>query len=136
MKLVEVNWEPTDRQLRQFGAAALIVLPLVAWWWGGANSRVFWAGATAGGAAGLLAIFRPAGLKAVFLGLSLITMPIGMIVAELAMLLVYGIAVLPIGLFFRLVGRDPLQRGLDRAAATYWEPRKPSPAPASYLRQW
>ena len=33
MKLVEVNWSPTDRQLRQFGTAALIALPLAAWWW-------------------------------------------------------------------------------------------------------
>ena len=136
MKLVEINWEPTDRQLRQFGTAALIVLPLAAWWWGGASSCVFWTGATAGGAAALLAILRPASLKAVFLGLSLLSMPIGMVMAELAMLLVYGIAVLPIGLFFRLVGRDPLQRGLDRSAATYWEPRKPPSGPASYLRQW
>ena len=49
-----------------------------------------------------------------FLGLGLVSVPVGMVVGEFAMLFVYGIAVLPIGLVFRLVGRDPLQRGFDR----------------------
>jgi hypothetical protein len=31
MKLVEINWKPSDRQLRQFGWMALAGLPLAGW---------------------------------------------------------------------------------------------------------
>ena len=35
MKLVEINWNPTDRQLRQFGMIALVALPALGWLWSG-----------------------------------------------------------------------------------------------------
>ena len=33
MKLVAINWNPSDRQLRQFGVMCLVVLPLLGWLW-------------------------------------------------------------------------------------------------------
>ena len=35
MKLAEVNWDPTIRQLRQFGAICPLALPSLGWLWGG-----------------------------------------------------------------------------------------------------
>jgi hypothetical protein len=38
----------------------------------------------------------------------------------------YGILT-PVGFVLRLQGKDPLTRGLDRSASTYWIKRKPEP---------
>jgi hypothetical protein len=46
-------------------------------------------------------------------------------------LIYYGMFT-PVGLAFRVAGRDPLHRKLDRAAKSYWQVRARSPA--SYLR--
>lgn len=135
MKLFEINWNPTPRQLRQFGAIAGLVLPLVAWRCGGAPV-VIGAWALAGAALAGLGWFVPRALRWPFLGLTLLALPIGLVVGELALLSIYFGVFLPIGLAFRLMRRDRLKLRLDRQAATYWE-RKPRPAgAASYYRQF
>jgi hypothetical protein len=50
-------------------------------------------------------------------------------------LLYYGMFT-PLALFFRLIGRDPLRRKIDRQAASYWEKFENTPTPASYFRQF
>ncbi len=52
----------------------------------------------------------------------------------IVMALVYGIAIVPIGLIWKLTGRDPLRLELDRAANSYWIPREDKPQ--SMLRQF
>ena len=141
MKLVEMNWNPGDRQLRQFGATALVVLPVLGWLWGGesataVNPTVLAVTASIGAVAAVAGWFWPRSLKHVFLGLTLITIPIGMVIGEVAMALIYYGMFVPLGLVFRCIGRDVLQLKYDRQATTYWQPRKQSTDDASYLRQW
>ena len=40
MKLVELNWNPTNRQLRQFAIICLFALPLAGWLWGGSRQAI------------------------------------------------------------------------------------------------
>ena len=47
-------------------------------------------------------------------------MLLGMVVAPLAMMLVYFVVVCPMGLALRVFGKDPLRRKIDRQADTYW----------------
>ena len=42
----------------------------------------------------------------------------------------------PLGLVFRLIGKDPLNRRFDRAAATYWSDPRPRRGKESYFRQF
>jgi hypothetical protein len=43
----------------------------------------------------------------------------------------------PVGLFMKLIGRDALERKLDRSAETYWKERPQEPVdPESYERQY
>ena len=77
----------------------------------------------------------PQTLRPLFIGLSLITIPIGAVVGELALLLIFFGLFLPLGLVFRLMGRDPLERTLDRSAATYWRRKKQPDSAARYYRQ-
>ncbi|MFN0054998.1 MAG: hypothetical protein ACKV0T_22735 [Planctomycetales bacterium] len=135
MKLVEINWNPTTRQLRQFGFIALAALPALGWLWSGGN----WTIVAGLGALGLvlagLAIVAPQGLKPVFLLFTIAAIPIGIVVGELAMLLIYFGVFLPISCVFRLTRRDSLQLRMDRNATTYWRPKAQPNGPASYFRQ-
>ena len=135
MKLVEMNWNPSDRQLRQFGVIALVALPLLGGLWGDWNPTTIGITAAIGAALAVVGWVYPRGLKPVFVGLTLVTIPIGLVVSELAMAVVFFGLIVPTGLVFRLVGRDALQRKLDREADSYWQPKKQPRDAAAYLRQ-
>ncbi len=47
-------------------------------------------------------------------------MLLGNIVSPVSMGLVYLVAFIPIGLLFKLLGKDPLQRGINSDASSYW----------------
>ena len=134
MKLVEMNWNPTERQLRQFGLIAMVALPLVGWLWGAAPA-VIGITAAAGAALAIVGWIWPPTIKPVFLALSLVAIPIGLVISELALALIFYGLFVPTGMIFRLIGRDALQRKFDRRATTYWQPKKHPTNAASYLRQ-
>lgn len=134
MKLVEMNWQPSARQLRQFGLVCLVALPLLGWIWGGSQQTIVGL-SLVGICLALAAVLRPPLLKPVFVGFSLAAIPIGLVVGEVAMLLIYFGVFLPIAVAFRLCRRDSLKREVNRSRTTYWE-SKPQPTHAgSYYRQ-
>ncbi len=135
MKLVEINWNPTDRQLRQFGMISLVALPLLGALWSGRNMTAMAVTAAIGAVLAVVGWLCPRGLKPVYIGLTLVTIPIGMVVSELAMAVVFFGLIVPTGLVFRLTGRDSMQRKLDREAGSYWQPKKQPRDAAAYLRQ-
>ena len=134
MALVELNWTPKDRQLRQFGVICLVALPLVGWLWGGGLQIVGWL-AAAGFTLAVAGLVVPKTLKPLFVLLSIVATPIGMLIGELAMLAIYFGVFLPIGLCFRLLKRDALRLKLNRDATTYWHAKKPPRGAPSYYRQ-
>lgn len=134
MSLVEINWHPTDRQLRQFGWIGLVALPAIGWLWGAGATTII-ALAAMGGLLAAAGQFFPAGLKPLFLALTVLATPIGMVVGELAMLMIYFLVFVPFGVVFKLLKRDALQRNFDRNLATYWQPKKAPSDVASYYRQ-
>ena len=136
MKLVKINWNPSDRQLRQFALIALAALPLLGWLWSAGNLTVTWVAAVVGAALAALGLLCPRVIKPVFLALSLLAVPIGMVVSEVALALVFYGLLLPMGIVFRFIGRDALQLKFNRQARTYWQRKKQPADAASYLRQW
>jgi hypothetical protein len=83
-----------------------------------------------------LALVYPRGLRPIFVSLALGAFPIGWVVSELALLVLFFAVVLPIGLILRALGHDPLDRRLDRQASSYWQRKKPPGGVASYFRRW
>ena len=134
MKLIEFNWQPTDRQLRQFGVICLFALPAIAWLWGGDNTLVINL-ALVGLLLGIVGVAVPSVLKPVFLALTIVGTPIGMVIGELAMLAIYFCVFLPFGLVFRLTKRDSLGLKLDQDCESYWQAKKQPATNASYYRQ-
>ena len=143
MKLIDLNWNPTDRQLRQFGVACLIFLLLIGWLTTGksrtleaANLPLLGGLVALGLVLAVVSWIKPRAIKPLFVGASLAAMPIGLVVGELALILIYFLVFTPMALIFRLIGRDALQRQLDRSAKSYCQP-KPQPRDAAcYYRQF
>ena len=134
MKLVEINWNPTNRQLRQFALICLFALPLVGWFWGLGLVVIAWL-AGVGLVLALAGIAVPKAIKPVFLALTILAAPIGLAAGEVAMLFIYFAVFVPIGVFFRLSKRDALQMNPDRERTTYWQPKKQPTSVADYYRQ-
>ena len=134
MKLIEFNWTPTDRQLRQFGVICLFALPALSWLWGGGTTIVV-SLAVVGLFLAVAGLAAPAVLKPVFLAFTIVTIPSGMVMGELAMRAIYFGVFLPLGLSLRIAKRDSLQLRLDQNKDSYWETKKQPSNIASYYRQ-
>jgi hypothetical protein len=142
--LVKMTWNPSKRQLRQFGACALLALPLLGWLvlgrtspagWTTAQTAVFGVFVGLGLLGGLLALLWPKALKPAFVALTLATMPIGIVVGELVLLLIYFAVFTPVALLFRLIGRDALERRFKPEQVSYWTPKTQATDVRQYFRQ-
>ncbi len=134
MALIDFNAQPTDRQLRQFGVICVSALPTITWLWTQNAVATGWAGGIGVLLCGL-GLLLPQLLKPVFVGLMIITMPIGMVVGELAMLLIYFGLFLPMAIVFRMIGRDSLQRRSGHNEKTFWQKRNPVSSIRKYYQQ-
>lgn len=146
-KLVEINWKPDEKTLRQFGVICFVALPLLGFvwsigqWWPNPLQlshehlvRVGWM-AGAGAALMVVGFVRPSLLKYVFIGLSVAALPIGFVVGEVMVLTIFFLVFLPVAVIFKLIGRDALDRRLDPSAATYWRPKERFTDVRRYFRQ-
>jgi hypothetical protein len=138
MRLLEINWNPPDRQLRQFGVVAAVALPLFGWLCTATPGRGFLLSGLAitGLTLAIVGMVRPRLLRPVFVTLCLIALPIGLVVNEIILLVLYGGVFTPMALVFRLTGRDALQRAFDRRAPTYWQPKVQPVTVRQYFRQY
>lgn len=146
-KMVEINWQPDEGTLRQFGWIALVgfsLVALLAWneWLvfsfglGEARTTVAAAFAGIGVVSALFSLVAPKANKPIFLGLTLLSYPIGFVLSYVIMGFLFFGLITPVGLIFRLIGKDPLQRRFDRAASTYWSDPRPRRGKESYFRQF
>ena len=135
MAVFRINTTPGNRQLRQFGLLCIVLLPAIAWVWGGSSSTIG-AAALIGAGLGVLGILAPGLLKPVFVGLVLVSFPIGLIVGELILLMIFAGVFLPMALLFRLIGRDVLQRRMNAESETFWVPRSAPTNVRRYFQQY
>jgi hypothetical protein len=134
MALFDLNLHPSRRQLRQFGLLCAVVLPAVAWAWG-AGAGAIDAVAAVGGLIAVVGAAFPQALRPLFVTMVLVAAPLGIVVGEAILLLIFFGLFLPLALAFRLLRRDVLQKGFDPAAETYWQTRPPARDLSSYFRQ-
>ncbi len=138
MAVVKINWSPDEKMLGQFAEFGMFIMGLVAaplMLYRGYTSVAiaFWAAAIL---LRLVSLVKIAWVKPAFIGLSVITWPIGWVISHTALAIVYYGVFTPMALFFRLIGRDAMDRKFDPNAKTYWEPYNPNQGPARYLRQF
>jgi polyferredoxin len=134
MSLIEIQWKPADRQVRQFAAICCVGLPFIGWWWEASTTWIFGLGIF-GTVLMAISWLQPQFVKPLFVACTLITAPIGLVVGELAIFLIYATVLCPLGILFRIIGRDALQRSIDRDRASYWQEKRQPKSVASYYRQ-
>jgi len=146
-RLVELDWNPDRRTLRQFGWIALVGfggLALLAWqeWlifaFGLGSARPWVAGglASLGLVAACLGLVAPAANRPLFLGIALLTFPIGFVLSYVIMGLLFYAVIAPVGLLLRLAGKDPMARRLEPESPSYWADARPARPRESYFRQY
>lgn len=115
---------PDRSDLRKFSwvfGGALMALGAFAWYRGSdAAPYLLWPGLIVA-AIGTVA---PNALRGLYFVWMAIGLTLGAIVTRIILSLVFLVAVVPIGLAMRLVGKDPLQRELDPEADSYWIAKK------------
>jgi len=139
MSFVEINWHPKQKQLQNFGKIALIataVISLLLYLLKGV--AIQWASIIF--AAGLI-IFLSSVIslrltRAIYIVLTAVTFPIGLVVSFMLLAIFYFLLLAPLGLIFRLMGRDALCRKFDATAESYWLSRRGPEGPEQYFRQF
>lgn len=139
MSLIEIDWNPKDKQLKNFGKIALVATAIIS------LSLYFLKGVAIQWASIILAfgviifIFSLISLKLtkfIYLGMILLTLPIGFVVSFILLAGFYFLLLAPLGFIFRLIGRDPLCRKFNANAKSYWLSRHPPRGPEQYFHQF
>jgi len=139
MSVVQINQDPTRRELNQFGFIWLGFLALfgvIAYFKFGSllAARWLWVAAVVVPIAGWLV---PAFMRLVFLGMSYLAWPIGFVVSHVVLAVVYYFVLTPIGLLTRLFGYDSMEKDFDPDVETYWIERSTKRVDSKrYFRQF
>ena len=122
MSVVQINRNPTRRELNQFGfiwLGFLVLFGAIAYFKFDSQqaARWLWVAAVV---VPILGWLVPAFMRLVFLGMSYLAWPIGFVVSHAVLALVYYVVLTPIGLLTRLFGYDSMKKDFDPAAKSYW----------------
>ncbi|HVU26289.1 MAG TPA: SxtJ family membrane protein [Verrucomicrobiae bacterium] len=136
MKFSDLPLNPTPRILRQFAAAWLVVFLVVA-------IRAFarghhvaaYAFATIS-LAGLIGLLKPITIRWLFLAAIVVAFPVGWVMTQLMLIIMFFLILTPIAFVFRWRGRDELQLKHKPNQSSYWIERKEEISPEKYLKQF
>ena len=138
MQWSDVTRPPTDRQLRQFAAIAAILLAALAIWQLAARGSLVVIGCYAAGAviAAAICVARPRWLAPSFTLWMIAAFPVAWLISNVVLAVLFFGLLMPLGLLFRLLGRDPLNRGWPGRQDSYWQKKPTADKPERYLRQF
>lgn len=143
----EINWQPKEDDLRKFAKSLMIGFPCIClffaciqWWKTGhfpsGNGGILMVSGI-GFQVGLVCYYIHGIARPLYYVWYALAACVGIVMANLLFaVLFYGLFT-PIGLFMRLIGRDPLKLHWQKeAATTYWQDAEPSPPASQYFSQY
>jgi hypothetical protein len=139
MSLVEINRSPNRKELRNFAIIALaasVFISVLLYVLRGLEIQWIAIICAAGFIIFLSSIVWLKLTRIIYLGLILVTLPIGWAVNFILLAAFYFLLLTPLGLLFRLIGRDPLHRKFDPSAKTYWLPHRQPDGLDRYFHQY
>lgn len=136
--MISIDWNPSSKTLRTF-AIGLCTLAIAYGAWLAWGQRLVglraWLCLMAGGL-GLIGVVAPQALKRFYTTWMVLVFPIGWVVFQASLAILYFGVFTPIGWVMRLWGRDPLQLQPDPDATSYWIPHRISDDPQKHFRQY
>ena len=136
--MIDLNLNPTRKELKWFAALQVIFFGIVAF------IVVRKTGST--GAAtvivsvsvvvGVIGWFVLGFMRAIYVVWMIAVYPIGWTLSHVLMGAIFYLVVTPTAIMMKLCGKDPMQRTLDRAAQSYWQPRPRQEGTRRYFRQF
>ena len=135
--MIEPNWYPGRKQLRQFAAASLVGFALIGYFvvYRKVHSLN---GAYACAAIGILSFLvgmvRPESIRPLYALLMGLTLPIGWLISAVFLRIIFYGFFTPIGIVFKIAGRDPLKTRKP-AGASFWIDHRDRTDSESYFRQ-
>ena len=146
-KLVEINFNPDTKTLRQFGVIAFVGFGLLAalayyeklifsFGLGEARMPVVMTFTALGTIAALFSLVAPRANRLLYVGLTLLAFPIGFVLSYVIMGTLFFLIIGPIAVLFRLFGQDPMRRDYDPNASSYWLEARPPRDKESYFHQY
>ncbi len=135
--MAPLDHHPSRRQLAAFAWLMPLFVALVAAlaWSGGARDVATWIALGGGALSIALLVVHPL-RRPVHRAWMVAAYPVGWLVTHVVLLAIWLLVATPTALVLRALGRDPMQRRIDRDAATYWVRRTPTRDRSRYFRQY
>jgi len=138
MSLVEINWNPEKSEIRKFGVIAVFALGaagLILRYIFGVSAVWAVSAASAGLGIFIVTLISPAAGRIIYLALTFAALPIGLVISFIVMAAFYFLILTPVGLFFKIIGRDSLDRRFEPESPTYWTQHKHTDDHERYFHQ-
>jgi hypothetical protein len=139
MALIEVNWNPEKKDLRSFGWIGLVACCILAgllYLLKGLAIKWICVIIAVGFVIFISSLVCLTITRLIYVGLTAITLPIGMAVSFLVLTLFFYLIITPVGLVFRLIGRDSMKRKFDSNVDSYWVEHRPTQKLERYFHQF
>lgn len=136
MRWSDLQLNPSARLLRQFaGLWVLVFSGLALRQWSHGNIYAAALIGTLAVTVGPVGLMFPSAIRPVFIGWTVLAYPLGWMVSRFSLVLLFYGVLTPLGLLFRLMGRDCLQLR-PRQRESYWTAKSTSPEAMGYFRQY
>lgn len=138
MKLIEINTNPSRRELKQFAFAWLVFFLLIAglMHWKGACAPIVWAVVSVAILVPSLGCLSRQALRPAYLGMAYLAYPIGFVLSHLILMLVYYLIMTPTGLILRLTNRGFFPKKPDPEIGSYWTAKTRTRKADDYFKQY
>jgi len=125
MRWSDIPFAPSSRTLRQFAGLWLAFFGAIACWqaFTSGNSILIFGLAVLAVAIGVPGLIKPLWIRPIYVGWMVLTFPIGWTISHILLAIIYYGVFTPIGLVFKLMGRDALRLLPRPNETTYWVPK-------------
>lgn len=144
-KFKEVNWDPSDKEKRDFGRLLMIGFPFVAVFWTTVmglkgegfhwNWELFGWIAGIGCGVGLFCFLIPTLARPIYCLWFFLVCIIDTVITMLLLPSFYYIILLPYAMLIRMLGKNSLKKG-PQSCDTYWNDVAPTKDSSQYYRQF
>lgn len=125
------------KELRTFGLSLAVVCLIwvgILWWRGHTGAIPYLLGASP--ILALLALVAPVALGPIHKVWMPVAKGVAKVLTWLLLTIAFYVVFTPFGVIMRTIGRDPLERKLDRGASSYWHARKDEYDPDRLTKQY